>query len=218
MSVSLYIGTDREKIKASLRKAIDSKPTVSISDAHSVADLQEALRGPGMFGEKRTVILDDLLSNDEMRTIVLKALPALAESKETFFILEEKLDAATRKKLEKYAEKIERFDLVKKNANDHGGIFALAYALQRADKKALWVAYQRALAPPGRGERATSPEAIHGVLFWGAKDMFMKSKGKERERAQKLIAELAELPHEARRKGFDLEYALEHFILAMNKS
>ena len=30
---------------------------------------------------------------------------------------------------------------------------------------------------------------------------------------RRLVAELAELPHEARRRGFDLEYALERFIL-----
>ena len=89
-------------------------------------------------------------------------------------------------------------------------MFALANALRRADKKALWVGYQRELAKGG------APEAILGVLFWAAKDMFIKSKEGTREsnRAKKLVAELAELPHEARRNGFDLEYALERFVLS----
>ena len=36
-------------------------------------------------------------------------------------------------------------------------------------------------------------------------------------RGGKLVAELAALPHEARRKGFALEYALERYILGFNK-
>ena len=43
-------------------------------------------------------------------------------------------------------------------------------------------------------------------------------KGGDHERATKLVAELAELPHQARRRGFELEYALEHYILGINKS
>lgn len=211
MTVHLYTGTDREKVRAALRKAIDSRPVVRISDASSVADVQEALRGPGMFGEKRVVVLDGVFGNEEMRPVVLDALSAISESNENFFVVEGKPDAATRKMLERHAEKVERFDLAKER-DDRGGIFALAYALRRGDKKALWVAYQRALA------RREAPEAIHGVLFWGAKEIFMKSRGVEHERAKKLIAELAELPHEARRKGFELEYALERYILGINKS
>ena len=49
----------------------------------------------------------------------------------------------------------------------------------------------------------------------GGKDGFLKSSGAARERAGKLIAELAELPHEARRNGFEMEYALEHYILGL---
>jgi hypothetical protein len=70
--------------------------------------------------------------------------------------------------------------------------------------------------------RDEAPEAIHGVLFWGAKDMFLKSlpagrqdASAEHERAGTLVAELSELPHEARRRGFDLEYALERYILSV---
>ena len=46
--------------------------------------------------------------------------------------------------------------------------------------------------------------------------MLIKSKEgtPESNRAKKLIAELAELPHEARRNNFDLEYALERFVLS----
>ena len=125
-----------------------------------------------------------------------------------FFIFETSPDADTRRTIEKYSATKNRFDAPKKEKDN--SVFALANALRRADKKALWVGYQRELAKGG------APEAILGVLFWAAKDMFIKSKEGTREsnRAKKLVAELAELPHEARRNGFDLEYALERFVLS----
>ncbi|KKW46071.1 hypothetical protein A3C21_01110 [Candidatus Kaiserbacteria bacterium RIFCSPHIGHO2_02_FULL_59_21] len=207
----LYTGTDREKARGAMNKTLAREAkgagVVRITDANSVADLRTALRGSGMFGEKKIVALDGVFANAEMKNVALDALPRMKASDEPFFILEEKPDAETRRTLEKHAETSERFDA--KKEKDKGEIFALAHALRRADKKALWVGYQSALA------RDEAPEAIHGVLFWGAKDMFLKSSGAARERAGRLVAELAELPHEARRRGFELEYALERYILSV---
>lgn len=212
----LFTGTDREKARAELNKAVaregKKSRVVRITDANSVADLQEVLRGAGMFGEKRVVVLDGVFANEEMRSVVLEALPQVKTSDETLFILEGKLDAETRKKLEKYAKTSERFDA--KKEKEGGEIFALAYALKRGDKKALWVNYQRALL------RDEAPEAIHGVLFWGAKQMLLAARkgSSEHRRGTELVATLAELPHEARRSGFELEYALEHYILGVENT
>ncbi len=207
----LYTGTDRKKAHAAMDAAIKkvskkSSHVVRITDANVLADLTAALGGPGMFDESRIVVLNGVLGSEEMRTELLNSLALMRDSKEDFFILEEKPDAATRKQIEKYAEKSERYD--SPSAKKGGDIFAIAGALRRADKKALWVNYQRQLADNA------APEAIHGVLFWAAKDMFMKSgAGEQQNRARKLVAELAELPHEARRRGQELEYALELFVL-----
>jgi len=182
--------------------------TMRISDANSVDDLRASLRSGGMFTTERIVILEGVLENDEMRGILIAELPTLKSSTDHFFMLEEKPDAATRKLVEKHAEKFERFDAGKKS---DGGttIFALANALRAGNKKALWVGYQRELL------NDAAPEAIHGVLFWAAKDMFLKSRSdSDKTRAKKLIANLTELPHEARRRGEDLEYALERFVLS----
>ena len=207
----LYTGTDRKKayaaMDAAVKKATKKDPrTVRITDANAPADLTAVFGGRGMFDESRGVVLNGILANEEMRAALLDSLPRIRDSEETFFILEEKPDAATRKQIEKYAERSERYD---KPAEKKGGdIFAIAGALRRADKKALWVNYQRQLA----GDAA--PEAIHGVLFWAAKDMFQKARtDAERSRATALLEELAELPHESRRRGVELEYALEMFVL-----
>jgi len=178
-----------------------------ITDANTLEDFEVSLHGGGMFDEARVIVLEGVLGNSDMSERLLASLPALKHASESYFLFEEKPDATTRKQIEKYAETSERFDAVKK-ADNGTTIFALANALRARDKKALWVAYMR--------ESLTSaPEAIHGVLFWGAKDMLLKSRGdNERLRAQKLVAHLAELPHESRRKGYELGYALEQFVLS----
>jgi hypothetical protein len=161
-----------------------------------------------MFASERVVILEGVLQNEDMSTIVLDGLQGLRDSSDNYYVLEEKLDAPTRKRVEKYAETSEKFELAKKGESATT-IFALANALKRGDKKSLWVAYMREL------HNDTAPEAIHGVLFWGAKDMMLKARSAgEVKKADDFVARLAELPHESRRSGEDLEYALERFVLS----
>ncbi|MDO8562029.1 MAG: hypothetical protein Q7S05_04365 [bacterium] len=208
-----YTGTDTKKARGEMNKEIarisKGARVVRITDANSVADLHASLQGGGLFGERRVVIFDSVSQNEEMREVLFRSLNTIKESSEHFFIFEESPDAETRKLIEKHVEKKNKYDAPKKEKDN--AIFALANAMRRADKKALWVGYQRELVKGG------APEAIHGVLFWGAKDMALKSKEgtAENQRARKLVAELAELPHEARRNGFDLEYALERFVLSV---
>jgi len=208
-----FYGSDREKARVALNtvleKAAKNIDVLRITDAHSISDLQSALSGPGMFGQARIVVFDSVLGgkNEEMRGVFLNAIERMRDSKEQFFVLEGALDAATRKQVEKYAEKSEKFDTPKKEKDN--SIFALASALQKGDRKALWVGLTREFA------KGAAPEAVHGLLFWGAKRMMLGAHGEtESARARRLIAALAELPHEARRSGEDLEYALERFVLS----
>ena len=210
-----YSGTDRTKARAALNKGIEKVKgarIVRVTDVNMPEDLAAALRGGGMFAEKRAIIFENVLENEAMRGLVLENLQMMKSSDESFFMLEEKPDASTRKQVEKYSETFEKFDATKK-ADGATTIFALANALRAGDKKALWVGYQRELL------NDAAPEAIHGVLFWAAKDMMLKSRSEsEKSRAKKLIATLTELPHEARRQGEDLEYALERFVLSVARA
>ncbi len=210
-----FHGTDREAARLALNKAVEKNrkngQVIRITDAHSHADLSAALSGPGMFGPDggRIVVLDSIVGgqNVEMREAVLASLSAFRGEAEPVYMLEDKLDAATRKQIEKYAEKTEKFDAPKKA--EEKGIFILANALERGDKKALWVGLMREL------EKGSAPEAIHGLLFWGAKRMVQSAHDAQgKNRAMALVAKLAELPHEARRRGVELEYALEQFALS----
>jgi len=181
---------------------------VRITDAHTVNDLKNALRGGGLFGEKQAVIFEDVCANDEMRAILTPTLSSLCDSEETFFVLEEKPNAELSRTLKKYAHEYVVHS-TKKQAEDKT-IFALTNALRGKNKKALWIGYQCELL------KGVAPEAIHGVLFWGAKDMLLRAQARSAEqcRGAELVALLAELPHEARRSGVELEYALEQFVLS----
>ena len=202
-----FTGTDIEKARdtmnAAVRKSTNGKRVVRITDAHSIADLDAALGGAGMFGDERVVVLDNVLGNKELRERLLARLKDIAKSDDVFLMLESGIDADTRKSVEKCAEKTERYDAPKKERDN--SIFSLANALQRGQRKELWVGYQRELL------KGSAPEAIHGTLFWAAKQAFLRS---DTPRSRELVARLAGLPHEARRRGFDLEYALEHFVLS----
>ena len=202
-----YSGTDTAKVREKVHAASEkyAQNLVRVTDAHALADLHAALQGGGMFAVgKRAVVLDNVLGNPEMLEVVMSRLAALQKSEDVYFLVATEVNAATRKTIEKYAEKSEKFDAPKEKKSD--SIFGLANALQQGKKKDLWVGYRREIAG------GKSPESIHGVLFWAAKQQALKNP--RDVRARTLVTRLAELPHEARRAGFDMEYALEHFVLS----
>lgn len=206
----LYIGTDREALRAALEKSLETKAkgrsVLRLSDAHTAADIVAALQGPGMFDGSRAIVFDSVLANPELAPILLDALPDLKTSDDVIYIREEKLDAATKKRIEKQAETSTKLDAPK--GAKEGGAFDLGFALQRGDKKALWVGYMREIA------KGAAPEMIHGILFWAAKQALLKEGARATARTRRLVADLAELPHVARRRGHELEYALEEFIVS----
>lgn len=203
-----YLGTDRKKTREAMNKEI-AKLKLSktqITDAHSIADMDAALSGPGLFGEPKAVVLDGIFANEELRERAIDQLGSMQTSSDAIFIFEEKLDAATKRAVTKYAEKVESFDAPKKAADN--AIFKLRFALEKGDKKTLWVGLMNEYAA------GKAPEAVHGFLFWAAKQMVLSAQNGSQERARTILARLAELPHESRRNGFELEYALERFVLS----
>lgn len=202
-----FHGTDTDALKGALQSALNSMAkgsrVVRITDAHTKDDLDAALQGSGLFGEKRVVVLANVYEHAELRDVLSAQIPRIAKSEELFFMIEGALDVATRKAIEKHATESRRLDA--KKAEKQETIFSLANALQSGNKKDLWVGFQREL------QSGKAPEAIHGVLFWAAKQYCLRSNS---DRARNLVARLAELPHEARRQGEELEYALERFVLS----
>jgi len=203
-----YTGTDTDAMRAAARAAAGER-AMRITDAHSLDDARAALQGGGMFMGPQVVIFDRVFARDEMRDLMLTSLAHMRGAHDSYYIVSEKLDVPTQKQIEKQATETKKFDLARA-AKAGSSIFDIANALKRADKKSLWVSLQRELM------NGAAPEAVHGILFWAAKDMFLKSRegSTEHARAKKLVAVLAELPHTARRHGEDLGYSLERFLLS----
>ncbi len=209
--IELFLGTDRKKAHLALSAAAEKKggDIIRITDASALADMSAVVAGGGLFLEKRTVIFDSVFCNEESWAVLLGSLEHLATSDDSYLMYEEKLDAVTKKRIEKISAHVSVFELPKK-AKVQPSVFLLVNHLRTKDKKNMWISYQAELA------QGNTAEAIHGVLFWGAKQLLLQSRTtKDAERARKYIVTLTELPHEARRRGVELEYALEQFTLSI---
>lgn len=209
----VYYGTDEEKSRERLHVALDAlmkrAPMAHVTkieeDDLEQLRMDDILTIQGLFFSKRIVIFDKALAGKERRAVVTARLKEMASSEHVFLILEEAMDAELEKQLTKAATKIQLSGDAKKEKKEDKPDWSITNALERADGRAMWVSLQRALS------KDAAPEAIHGQLFWKAKQMTL-TRGTDK-RVRTLVAALAELPHAARRKGMELEYALEYFAL-----
>lgn len=230
-----YFGNDQKKTSDSLMSTVGKlrarAPDASIeriTDEAEVLDLDALLASSGLFHATRLVIFDGVCSKENLKTELFERLKDIEESEHVFFIRETKLPAADFKKIEKIAVKTIEHSMADKKEKPFN-TFALSDALLSRDTKKLWITLQQALRD------GSSAEELHGILFWGAKSLSLASvsgNAKEAgmhpfvyqktqsavskfkpEEISNLVASLSELPHESRRKGVELEYALERFVL-----
>jgi DNA polymerase III delta subunit len=237
----LYYGTDQEQARMRLRSAIERLRTrapdasyarITPEEAERL-DMPDLLGGQGLFYRKRIVVFDGILENTSVREVIMEQLPNMAASEHIFFILEGTLIAPTVKKLEKYAAKVQAYNpsISGQGAAKQYSPFALSDALLTRDSRALWISYCRARVA------GHAPESLLGTLFWGAKTLALAARSESPEEAglkpfvfskakrglkhyrveevDALVKNLAILPHEARRTGEGLEYALERFVLGI---
>jgi len=174
-------------------------------DEFTIGELHGVMGTQDMFGNGYTVTLDGLIDDPRTKQEIIEVLPELKESTNIFFLIDRKVDAATKKKLEKYADSFEVCDLPA--AKKEWGNFALADYFAGKERAKAWVAYQQALL---KGE---APEALHGMLFWKIKQILGGNAKRPREEVRGLLGDLAELPIVSRKRNIDLEHALELFIL-----
>lgn len=117
----------------------------------------------GLFDDTKVYIIHEASSHLPLK----KVLPECASSENIFIFSEEKVLKATRELFEKNNGEIKDFsEKVSQNKNQAFNIFSLTDLLGRRDKKALWLSFQEA-------KKESSPEEIHGVLWWGLKNLFL---------------------------------------------
>lgn len=171
-------------------------------------DVLALLSVQGLFYAKRIIVFDNALTEKAAQEKIFPRLKEMAQSEHVFFILEESLSAGMRKQFSAHATKAELAEQ-KEPKEKQGADWSATNALERRDGNALWVAIVKSLLG------GASPEQVHGQLFWKAKQMILEQRLHiwSQNDVRKLVAELAELPHRARRRGVEMEYALERFAL-----
>lgn len=233
----LYVlyGSNREKIRdeshkmlGALAKKRPGAQVFRLSEGVDVsARLEELIESRGLFENKHIVVLDFVLGSEDVRDTVVAHAQDMAESGHIFVVLEEKLDVKTKKSFEKYAQECKVFD-VKEKKEERFNVFSLADAVARRDRKASWVALQRAL------REEIVPEEIHGVLWWQIKTLLLVARGdtdglkpfavsKARSCVKNfseaeldaVLKKLLTIYHESRAGGPSLDIALEQFVLEL---
>lgn len=224
----------RESLNSFVNNFIKNKPDSSVVkiDEDNVSDYDPSgfLSGQGLFEKEILVVFDSLLGQKLFSVDLKKILPEMSSSQNTFVFHESFLDKKTEDLFKKEADKIQSFNLVAKNTKIFNP-FSLGDALGNKNKKLLWVTFYKAL------QNNISPEEVHGILFWQIKSIlltkessgvkesglnpFVYSKSKNFAtkfsslELKKLSSKLVDIYHGSRAGLYDLEIALEKFILSV---
>lgn len=164
----VFSGSDRGGVRDAATKYIeahlpaDATLTTIEAGGYEEGVVGDALGATSLFGGVEWFVFDTPSDQEHFAQAVAEALPELAESTNTFVILESTLLAAKKKQYGKYAtdhqdftaDKVERFNT-----------FTMAEALANKDKRRLWVLLQEARLSGLREEE------IIGMLWWQLKSL-----------------------------------------------
>ncbi len=231
----VFYGSDVKKVADKtndiVRKLLYKKPDAQVfsfeGDFLDETKLDEVIESQGLFVEKHIVVLKQVFETEENREIITSRLKRIADTGNIFIFSENKLLAPHKKKLEKYAEKIEEHKETKKE--EKFNTFVLTDYLGKKDKKNLWIEYIKAL------KKDIPTESIQGMLHWGIRAMIIASNAKNandagqapfaysknkryagnftKDELLKLSRSLISVYHDARRGKHELKTALEKWIL-----
>lgn len=219
--IYLLHGTDVIKSRKKLHTLLDSmftkKPDASFIRIEvgefEESRLEEFIGGQGLFSNKYIIVFDNLFSDKNTKNVLIKSLKEISESQNIFIFLEEKLNKTELNKFDKYAEKIQSFEVGHPTSNlgKKFDIFSLANALGKRDKKNLWVLYQKAKL------NNIADEQIHGILFWKIKDILSTSRKSlySNQELKKLSNLLVSVYHDTRKGIHEMDNAMERFILGI---
>lgn len=164
----VYCGNDAIKIRESAFTAAGEREqagaTLTRIDSENYAQgmLGDALGAVSLFGGEEVFIIDTPSSNTDFAEEVSSNLEAMAESGNTFVVIEGALLAPAKKPYQKHAAVFEELKAV---AEERFNVFAMADALLRKDKKSLWMLLQQAR------KAGLSAEEIIGTLWWQMKTL-----------------------------------------------
>lgn len=229
----VYYGTDRSGVRDAATQYIEQKKspdgTLTVFDAaeYQSGQIADALGAASLFGGAEWYLLDTPSNNAEMAEEVEGSLAAMAESGNTFIVLEAGLLAAAKKKYASHAEAVQEFAAKK---TERLNPFALADALANKDRRKLWVLLQEMKLG------GLPAEELIGILWWQLKTLrlaaitssaeeaglkeFPYSKAKRSLSAfspgelERLSHSLLRLYHDGHSGVRDIDTALEKWVLS----
>jgi DNA polymerase III delta subunit len=211
-------GTDgdkvREKANGLAESLLKKKPDASLFELNdetwSGDKVNELTLSQGLFEQKYIVLLKNIFSTKQNKEDFIDRLEAFKESTNIFISAEGKVDAASLKKIEKHAEKVQEYEAKAVAEKEEFNNFALANALGVKDKKNLWVLYHEAKAA------GAVDEQLAGLLFWKIKSMILSGGSPKWNVSElKVMAEkLVEVQHDSRRGKGEVSLLLERLLLS----
>lgn len=149
------------------------------------------ISGGGMFIDRVFVVLQDTLRFQKVFDLLERSVEEMKESQTVFVFIEDtKLSKENKKFLENNDIDIKEFSV--KEQRDFGN-FAVTDALLSRDKKSIWVELNKSLSKDG------SPEALHGLLWWQIKSLYLVSLGLSQEKL-----EMKDFPYKKTKKAVSL--------------
>ncbi len=228
----VFYGSDRGGVRDAastyieVNKTEDATVTIIEGVNYQAGLVADALGASSLFGGTEWFIFDTPSDNPDFIEALTDSLKELAESNNTFVILEGALLVPAKKAYGKYAAVITEYN-AEKTARFNA--FVLAEALAEKNKRKLWVLLQEAKL---EGLRA---EEIVGMLWWQLKALRLAALTKSAAEAgmkdypynkakraltkfsagevDKLSQSLLELYHDAHAGLRDMEVALEEWVL-----
>lgn len=198
------------------------------SETYQPGALADMAGATSLFGEQTIYLIDTPSLQRDLYDDVIEHLPALAESPNTFVLIEQALLAPEKKKFAKHAASIEEH---KQAAPTRYNVFGMADSLAKKDKRTLWVQLQEAR------HAGLVPEEIIGTLWWQLKSLraaaatrsaaeagmkdFPYSKAKRSlsnfgpGELEQLSTRLLTLYHDGHGGKVDIDLALEKWVLTI---
>ena len=162
----VFFGSDAIKVREAAFALISEKEKNGVTvtaidgDTYATGALPDAAGATSLFGGEELYVVDTPSSKAEFQEEVYAILDVLAESPNTFVVIEGALLAADKKKYAKYAESVEEF---KGEKEERFNVFSFAEPLAQKDKRNLWVLLCDAKAA------GIPTEEIVGILWWQLK-------------------------------------------------
>lgn len=159
----IYFGSDVSAARArAVTCAYETERAVVRIETETFVPQQitDAVTSVSLFGDSSTYIIDMPSQDEQMNREVLDCASAMAESSDTFIVIEGPLLAAPKKKWLSYATSHEECT---REATVRFDVFRLAEAFLLRDKKTLWM-----LLIDARRAGLSSEEII-GTLWWQLK-------------------------------------------------